>query len=85
MSCASCNGDGGKCKACNGRGSILITDCPWKLTDNGALQAMKFVRLAEEHNWPLSGGVLDQTKSFVDFYDLCASEKRRWEQEMSNK
>jgi hypothetical protein len=45
---------------------------------------MKFIRAAETH-LPLTGGLLDQTESFVDALDWITLERRHWEAERGMK
>jgi hypothetical protein len=78
LQCVQCNGMDDHCKSCDGTGTFPLTDCPWQFIDKATIEATKYVSAAE-HHLPLSGGMLDQTQSFVDCLDWLTNEKNKWE------
>ena len=65
------------CGACKGTGCFTLTACPKQSINRQTHEFMRFVRLSE-HHLPLSGGLLDQTQSFISALDWTTNEKNRW-------
>jgi len=75
MACVFCNEYG--CDRCNQTGFFQITQCPKALIDKQTLDLFQAERLTETI-YPLSGGWLNQTQSFIDALDWLKREKTRW-------
>jgi hypothetical protein len=67
--CSTCGGlDPARlaCPDCHGWGREVITDCPLKLIDASAWEALRAADLAEHGSWPVAGGWMDQARACVD-------------------
>lgn len=58
--------DGGGCPVCDGRGQIEIGSCPSALADAETLLLLDTFALAEHGTLPAGGGLLDQTRFWLD-------------------
>jgi hypothetical protein len=76
----ACNGRGVDCESCHGSGVFQIAGCPKEVVTRDAIDACKYVKIAEKH-LPLAGGILDQTQSFLDAYEWITAEGKKWEAE----
>jgi len=66
------------CRSCGGSGEILIKQCPQELLPRGIHEFVKLARFADKGHLPVSGGVIDQTRSFSDSLGFFQSEEARW-------
>lgn len=68
--CPACGGKPGsghpQCKTCGGSGDWAITSCPRALITDEIADFIQFADLARDGNFPVSGGMLDQSCSFLD-------------------
>jgi len=61
--CDACRGEG--CPACFGTGQATFTECPLSLVPHDVWAACEMSDFAAEGAWPVAGGTLDQTDSFL--------------------
>jgi hypothetical protein len=74
--CDACGGDAElrqSCQACRGRGLLMLSDCPRNLRTEAARRTLEMYQHARDGAWPVTGGVLDQTRSFLQAYRLLRS------------
>jgi hypothetical protein len=73
------------CEACEGRGYILITQCPHQVLGNcGAWDVIRAAGFAEKGLMPSGGGWLDQTQFFIDALEQVWAEQAQWKRHLSN-
>jgi hypothetical protein len=71
MHCPSCGGKSETCKTCEGNGrGIRVTGCPMSQVGGEVWSLMEMARFADKGLLPVSGGVCDQSQSFLDGYRL---------------
>lgn len=63
LSCPNCLGTG--CDVCD-KGKIVIDRCPLELIDNNVSELIAYADLMKQGHMPVSGGVLDQSHSFLE-------------------
>jgi len=76
--CIKCSGYDESCTSCKGLGHFKVTRCPKMEVDRRSIGIMRLLDMADRH-LPLSGGMLEQTQSFIDLLDWWENEKKRWE------
>lgn len=62
-----------ECKHCNGQGRVKLTTCPLDYIGGGVWTMASLARFADKGSWPITGGTLDQTESFLQFYERWTS------------
>jgi hypothetical protein len=65
IDCQFCGGKDDKCKHCGGWGHQRITQCPRKLITPDIWRLLQLAEFAEKGAFPVSGGVLEQSDSFL--------------------
>lgn len=50
-------------------------ECPARFVDQGVWETMLLADMAREGCWPVAGGLLDQTRWFIDFCRLSWGEQ----------
>lgn len=66
------------CEACDGKGYFEITQCPNQLVDRELAECLPLVDLFVDNGLPpVAGGVLDQSKWFLDFVRRVKSDDNR--------
>lgn len=73
IECVHCDGEG--CEKCD-HGYFQITGCP-NAVCSGVSRSLDYYDLAKKGNWPVAGGMLDQSASFVRFVQEFESEERK--------
>jgi hypothetical protein len=69
MECVGgCAGKG--CHECDDKGFWELQQCPKKFVSREIVEAIRFAGFAKRGSWPVAGGVLDQSKWFVDACEL---------------
>jgi len=76
IACPSCDGAG--CTPCNNKGTMIIDDCPSKMTDMKTREILRLCRLANKGALPVAGGTLDQSRQFIEALDLYNSDSSYW-------
>lgn len=78
--CMSCDGNDADCSACHGDTFIELHDCPRKVVDAEVLEGVRSALRAKVYNiWPVAGGTQDQSRSFVQLFDVVSDEVSRIE------
>jgi len=80
VACPECNELG--CEHCKGTGYFLITDCPKKSIDIEVYKANRLSLLMQKGLPPISGGSLEQSAWFMNFFAFWDSEHNRAENEV---
>lgn len=74
MECPICGGCGlvdaitderGECGQCNGLGRFELAECPRKFIGQELTECINYASLASKGDWPVAGGILDQSAWFV--------------------
>jgi len=65
--CPRCNGLDRECERCRGTGEAILFRCPTSHNSAELSAAFFAYALVETGVWPASGGLLDQSASFVGF------------------
>ena len=73
--CAACNGLGGECPECAGRGEIEVTRCPLENLDEEVWILLHCAELYRKGLPPVAGGSLDQAAVFVEAARFIWAEK----------
>lgn len=76
MVCPGCEGRG--CDECSQTGEISITECPLRIITNDVWEIISLADLFEKGLPPITGGVLNQAKAFVEAARFVFSEKAYW-------
>ena len=86
VDCVVCNGtnsivsddDGNvvKCPGCDGKGVHEITQCPAELMTQEVMEMIELAGLYKKGLPPVSGGALDQTKSFISACSFIWNEQQ---------
>lgn len=76
MECAECGGFG--CKFCNYDGDISFGDCPLNVIDNDIYEVISYANLYKKGLPPVTGGSLDQAKSFIMAAEFIYKEQYYW-------
>ena len=61
------------CTHCGGRGVVRIKTCPLKFIGRQTWTMASLSRFADKGAWPIGGGTLEQTESFLQFYERWTS------------
>lgn len=72
--CPSCHGLNKPCRTCGGSGHHVLAQCPRQIVDANTWQLLWLADLAKQGTWPESGGVGDQTESFLGAAQFAWSE-----------
>ena len=76
MECPTCDGRGGpECTNCHGSALITVSRCPQKLIGEDIRMLLRGADLADKGSWPVTGGWLDQSASFVDGVQFVRAEE----------
>lgn len=78
MDCTACNGTDDNCEACGGGGKQRLTTCPKTIPDAATWRVIQLSEFAERGAFPIAGGVLDQSQSFLDACRICWRENDYW-------
>lgn len=70
MDCATCGGSGKDdieqtCGQCDGMGRFDLDQCPRTFIGQDLTECINYAALASRGDWPVVGGVLDQSAWFV--------------------
>lgn len=83
LACVACEGKG--CDGCNGNGYTLIDRCPHRIVTRDVWQALRFARRADKGALPVAGGLLNQTQSFLEAWELIDADRAVWRAHQLNK
>lgn len=78
LPCPACGGDEAKaadCPACQGEGCELLTRCPFDDVPAAVWECLELCEFADKGNLPVSGGVHDQTRSFLQSLRIVRADK----------
>jgi hypothetical protein len=78
LHCVVCAGKDEKCKTCGGSGRERIESCPHEMISLDVWELLKMSTFARRGILPCAGGLLDQTKIFVDACDRVWAEEGFW-------
>ncbi len=78
MECVACEGHDPKCVECHGDGEVSVCECPTKLAGKAGGIVEMSDYLEECKTFPLGGGVLDQTESFLDSHRYYRGQVDHW-------
>lgn len=68
------------------RGSTIeVRRCPAKTLPREIAEALSWISLARNGDWPCAGGLLDQSAAFVDAFKIVGREVNRIEAEASKR
>lgn len=76
MTCLAC--DGGGCRACRGKGEILIRGCPLEIAGEEAFEVVRAVEDSTRGLPPAAGGLYDQAAAFVFARRQVLAEEAYW-------
>lgn len=79
ISCPDCNETG--CEKCDGLGYFEIEGCPQKLMTRDTREILKLSEWVEKGYLPTTGGLLDQSASFLEHCEFYQDEKNRADSE----
>jgi len=79
FACPACNEKG--CDRCGGLGYFEVDGCPQKMLTRTTHDVLKFSEWVEKGYLPISGGLLDQSASFIEHCEFYQDEKNRCEAE----
>lgn len=77
VDCPCCNAVG--CKECDGNGWLELTSCARKQVPRDVWETLTYCEWAEKGHLPVAGGVLDQSRWFIDAWLFVANEKAKLE------
>lgn len=63
IACPTCDGIG--CDVCGVEGWVKITECPRKIVDRDTMNFIELADFAKDGAFPVAGGTLDQSQSFL--------------------
>jgi len=63
---------------------VRIKKCPLQFVGSQTWTMASLARFADKGAWPISGGVLDQSESFLQFYERWKSTLNRLKAEVEN-
>lgn len=78
----TCEGDDEKCPDCGGFGTFDIPHCPVFELDRNTAEFIQLARDADNGKWPVGGGSVDESASFMEAYRFYKSECNRCEREI---
>lgn len=73
--CPRCSGGDPECATCEGRGRCAVRRCPTSHSDPDLSAAFFAYTLVESGVWPVAGGMLDQSASFLAFVREVSAER----------
>ncbi len=76
MECAICEGREEHCPHCK-NGSVLLDKCPREIMGNEFIEACNMAFICGKGDWPVGGGLLDQSSWFMNLYQLLENETNR--------
>lgn len=85
VTCVKCDGKPAGCALCGGRGTLDIPRCPKLEVDGEIWEAIGLSIDAENGLLPVSGGVLDQSRSWNQFRRYYEREENRMRAEMAER
>lgn len=83
IECTQCNGKG--CNDCGDVGAWLLDHCPQKFIGQDMMEAINLAAYAMRGDWPIVGGMLDQSAWFVDLVSRLESEQNRIDKEIAER
>ena len=86
LPCMSCDGDTLDCSACHGAGFTGLHECPRKMVNTEIFEGVMSALRAKVYNiWPVAGGSQDQSRAFMQLFDVVSDEVNRVEAEEMKK
>lgn len=79
IECPICDGDG-DCEHCE-NGSVRLDRCPRDIMGGEFIEACNVASISGKGDWPVAGGIYDQSTWFIDLYQKLKSATNRIEQE----
>ena len=84
--CFTCGGDDENCNQCNGSNINDVFHCPRKFVTEIHFECVRMASRSKNFKlWPILGGSLDQSRSFIQAFDLIVDEISKIEQEEMSK
>ena len=88
IECPVCNGTGigryGSCDHCTD-GHFLLGDCPREIIGSEMIEAINLASMCGQGDWPISGGLLNQSAWFLALKQQLDSEQSKIESEQVEK
>ena len=81
IACPECEEMGGECAVCGGEGTIVIDRCPREFVGWDMSDAVGYAIHADKGQWPVAGGLLDQSWWFLELYSRFTGDVNRIEAE----
>jgi len=78
IQCGQCDGAG--CDSCGEVGRHIVKSCPRKLIDGEMWSMIGDFSISNDGLWPVAGGTLDQTQSFLNARAIWQTEVSRLNQ-----
>jgi len=80
--CFTCGGEDTNCSICHGSNIHNVYHCPRKFVKETHFEIVRTAARAKNFKiWPIVGGSLDQSRSFIQAFDLIVNEISNIEQE----
>ena len=76
--CTACGGKDEKCERCKGFGTERITGCPKEIIDRQTWRLLELSDFADKGAFPVTGGVLEQSDSFLSGCRMVWGETKYW-------
>lgn len=71
------------CHRCEGSGFYKLRRCPRQILPGDIMQILRYVAMARDGLWPVAGGSLAQSQSFLDAHAVVLAEIHRIEEARS--
>ena len=85
IQCVTCEGADPNCEACDGKGTTEITECPMQYVGNDMIDAVNIAAMCGKGDWPIDGGLLNQSAWFLDFTQRLKHETQTIEADQRKK
>ncbi|MDD5011890.1 MAG: hypothetical protein PHQ00_07185 [Phycisphaerae bacterium] len=80
--CVVCEGQDEECPICKGSGKLAVTECPLVFIGREIWETIRLAELWEKGLSPVDGGVMRQSKSFVEAAEYVFCEKNYWKSKL---
>lgn len=86
MPCMSCDRDTLDCSTCHGDGFTRLYECPRNMVTTEIFEGVRSALRAKVYSiWPVTGGSQDQSRAFMQLFDVVSDEVNRVEAEEMKK
>ena len=84
--CSRCDGtDVARCEVCDGEGREMIYRCPRALVEREYVELLPYLLFANEGQWPVAGGMLEQSPQFIRAVMEYRRELAEWQENQERK